>query len=298
MIFSFLYVFVFSIALVLIQKLDVDIPPLFSLLITASLATIYFNLINLNDLKKIYLECISNIKEWIWVMLIVLVMWATTMIGPAKIGASQFNFIYFAWLGILGFISLSYQNWSLNKNKFYFAICLLTLILGAIYIELQLSLSLGTIYGLLLALLGGTASFVYFKKSQILANKAELTATQVLAVRFYLAIIILTIFLPKHASFQYLTLSNLISLSLLACFSLIIPLYFSQKALEKISSEQHAIINSLCPIVTGILQELMFRDLKCQQIIVYLLYSISIASFYLIEKMNKQYSHFNLYRKN
>src|ERR1700736_3698265 len=104
MIYSFLYVYVFSVALVLIQKLDVSIPPLFSLLITASIASLYFNIINRHQLKKTYAHCFENKKQWFWVMLIVLVMWATTMIGPGQIGASLFNFIYFAWLGMLGFM--------------------------------------------------------------------------------------------------------------------------------------------------------------------------------------------------
>lgn len=283
-----MYVLVFSVALVLIQKLDVNIPPLFSLLCTASIATLYFNVINKNHLKKIYSDSFRNAKEWTWVMFIVLVMWATTMIGPAKIGASLFNFIYFAWLGTLGLVLLSMQNWQTYKIKFYFAVCLFTLIVSTIYLELSSSFSLDIVYGIFLALLGGTSSFVYFKKSQVLAKNAKLTATQVLAVRFYLAIITLLIILPKHGSLEYLTLSNIINLIILACFSLIIPLYFSQKALEKISPEQHAIINSLCPVMTGILQEVVFHDLKIQQIIIFLIYSFSIASFYFIEKTIKR----------
>src|SRR5260221_289840 len=102
MIYSFLYVLIFSIALVLIQKLDIIIPPLFSLLVTATIATIYFNLINKTSLKKIYAHCFQNKTDWCFVMCIVLVMWSTTMVGPGKVGASLFNFIYFAWLGTLG----------------------------------------------------------------------------------------------------------------------------------------------------------------------------------------------------
>ena len=64
MIYSFLYVFIFSIALILIQKLDITIPPLFSLLVTTIIASIYFNMINRKSLKKIYTDCFQNKKEW------------------------------------------------------------------------------------------------------------------------------------------------------------------------------------------------------------------------------------------
>ncbi len=287
MIYSFLYVFIFSIALVIIQKLDVSIPPLFSLLITASIATIYFNLINRLHLKKIYKDCFKNTRQWFSVMLIVLFMWGTTMVGPGKIGASLFNFIYFAWLGALGFMLLAFQNPKNNRSKLYFALCLVFLILVNISFELKSSFTYTTSSGIVLALLGGTSSFIYFKQSQSLAKNATLSATQVLAVRFYLSIFILVLVVPRHSFENYFTYSNLTYLALLAFFSLIIPLYFSQKALEKITSEQHAIINSLCPIVTCILQEFVFSDIKREQMIIYLIYSIAILGFYLIEKNRK-----------
>lgn len=288
MIYSFLYVFVFSVALVLIQELDINIPPLFSLLITATIATLYFNFINKKNLKKIYADCFANKKQWLLVMSIVLVMWGTTMVGPGKIGASLFNFIYFAWLGMLGLISLSLQNWNTNKVKFYFALSILLLIITNVVFELRASFSMDSIYGMFLALVGGSSSFIYFKQSQTLAKTASLSATQVLAVRFYLAIIMLLIILPKSHFGDYLTLYNLACLVLLAFFSLIIPLYFSQKALEKITSEQHAIINSLCPIVTAVLQQLIFNDLKIEQVFIYVAYSLAILCLYFVDKFNKQ----------
>lgn len=283
-----MYVLVFSVALILIQKLDVSIPPLFSLLVTASIASLYFNIINKNDLKKTYADCFENKKQWILVMLIVLVMWGTTMIGPGEIGASLFNFIYFAWLGMLGFKLLSFQDWKKHQIKFYFGLCLLLLIFANVFFELQSSFSYKSIYGISLALLGGTFSFVYFRQSQALAKNARLSATQVLAVRFYLAIAVLMLILPKHSVASYFTASSLFSLVLLAFCSLIIPLYFSQKALEKITSEQHAIINSLCPIITGILQEIFFNDLRIEQMAIYFLYALAISCFYFINKYNQK----------
>lgn len=288
MIYSFLYVVVFSVALILIQKLDMSIPPLFSLLITVSIASLYFNIVNIRQFKKIYIDCFANIKQWLSVMLVVLVMWGTTMIGPGQIGASLFNFIYFAWLGMLGFIMLSLKDWKEYYTKFYFGLSLFLLIVINVFLELHSSFSYKTLCGIFLALLGGTFSFIYFKQSQTLAKNAHLSATQVLAVRFYLSVFVLLLILPKHSIQNYVTLTNLIYLFLLAVFSLIIPLYFSQKALEKITSEQHAIINSLCPIVTGILQKIVFNDIKTNQMAVYVLYTLAIISFYFITKYNKK----------
>lgn len=288
MIHSFLYVLVFCVALVLIQKLDVSVPPLFSLFITASIASIYFNFINLRHLKEIYIDCWRNKKLWFYIMITVLVMWSCTMIGPGKIGAASFNFLYFAWLGILGFVSLSLQDWQKNRIKLYFGLCILPLIATNIFLELRQSFTYEIAYGAFLAIFGGTSSFVYFKLSQAFTKRTNLAATQILAVRFYFSIFALFIILPKHSISHYLSIGNMISLSLLAFCSLIIPLYFSQKALEKITSEQHAIISSLCPAVTGILQEIIFDDLTIEQMMIYLLYSVAIAAFYLINKYSNK----------
>jgi drug/metabolite transporter (DMT)-like permease len=287
-IYSFLYVLIFSVALVLIQKLDISIPPLFSLLVTASIASIYFNLINLHRLKEMYRDCFRNSSLWILIMSIVLLMWGCTMIGPGKIGASSFNFLYFAWLGTLGFVSLSFQDWKKNRMKFYFGLSILLLIIANIFLELQESFTSDTGLGIFLALAGGTSSFVYFKVSQAFTKKTHLSATQILSVRFYLSIIVLFIILPKHNVSEYLSWNNSLSLVLLAFCSLIIPLYFSQKALEKITSEQHAIINSLCPAVTGVLQEIIFNDLKLEQMVIYLLYSGVIGFSYLMSRFRQK----------
>lgn len=284
MIYSFLYVIVFSFALILIQKLDSSVPPLFSLLITSSIATIYFNLINRKHLKAMYTDCIKNKMEWVSVMAIVLIMWATTMIGPGKIGASLFNFIYFAWLGTIGMMMLGIQNWKKNKSSFWLGLLVFLLILFSIFLKVKSSFSMNFLYGIGMAILGGTSSFIYFKQSQNFSNRAHLSATQVLAVRFYLAIFVLAIFTPKEHMTTYMTAPHLTELFILAFFSLITPLYFSQKALEKITPEQHAIINSLCPFCTGILQKIFFHDITIHQISIYAGYSLLITSFYFFKK--------------
>ena len=123
MIYSFLYVLVFSFGLVFIQKMDVNVSPIFSLMITATIASLYFNIINFRHLKKMYSDCLNNKKLWFFIMLLVLVMWSGAMIAPELIGASLFNFLNFACLGSLGFLSQSFQDWKNRKQKFWTGAC-------------------------------------------------------------------------------------------------------------------------------------------------------------------------------
>lgn len=57
---------------------------------------------------------------------------------------------------------------------------------------------------------------------------------------------------------------------------------------QHLTVAQHAIINSLCPVITGILQQITFNDLKNEQLIIYFLYTMSIICFYFIAKYEKK----------
>lgn len=285
LIFSFLYVLAFSVASVLIQKLYSSISPFFSLLITAIIATVYFNLVNVGKLKKLYRDCWKEKKLWLAVMITILIMWNCTMNGPGLLGASFYTFLVFAWLGVLGYVSLGLKE--KNKIALYTGVCILVLIFVGIGLVFQ-SFSLKTALGVVVGLIGGGSVFIYFKQSQALIKRVKLPPTQILAVRFYLTIIVLFIFVPKDSFSVYLNLDNVSYLVFLAFISLIIPLYFSQKALEHISSEQHAIINSLCPIFAAVLQEWFFRDLNWNFVFIYVLYSATIAGSYCMTRIQKR----------
>jgi len=288
MIYSFLYLLIFSIGAVLIQKLYFTIPPNFSLLITASMATIYFNLINFRNLKKLYISCYQ--EKWLCfsIMITVLVMWNCSMTGVGLISAALYHFIYFTWLGVIGFVSFSFINWRKYYFQFYCGLGGFFLVSMVIWQYLHSSFSQSALIGVILALVGGTSAFIYFKQSQSLIKKIHLTATQILAVRFYLTIILMVAILPQHQFSHYFTITNILELIILAVFTLIAPLYFQQKALEKISSEQNAIILSLSPIAMAILEEIILGKSNFNYVIFYLLYTLIVASSYLFTHCFKE----------
>lgn len=283
--YSILYVVVFSIASILIQKMYFTISPFFSLFITASIATVFFNLVNIKVLKTVYTKCWQYKYLWIAIMITILVMWSCSMIAPGLIGASLYNFLYFAWLGVLGFLSLGLFRF--DKLRLSWGGSILLLIAIVLWGEFHSHLTDKTLLGIALGFIGGTSAFVYFKQSQAIFQKIKLSATQIIAVRFYLTIILLFLILPKGSFSLYVTWHNMLQLTLLAALSLIIPLYFQQKALEKISSEQNAIIMSLSPTIIAILQETFFHDVKLYHVIIYLLYAVIILCSYLV-KSNKE----------
>ena len=284
MIYSFLYVLIYSCASVFIEKLYFSLSPLFSLMITATIATLYFNIINIGKLKVLYKACWQEKKMWLAIMVTILVMWCCTMIGPGLVGASLYNFLYFSFLGTIGFISLSIADWHKSRSKFYFGLALVLLILVAVIDQLMNADNKVSIMGICLGLLGGLSAFVYFKQSKIIIKRIQLTATQILAMRFYLTILVLLVIVPKSSFVTFLTLNNIWQLVLLALMSLIIPLYCQQKALEKISAEKNAIILSLSPAVTAMIQAVVFHNINYKFVIIYILYFSIIFASYLVSR--------------
>lgn len=288
MIFSFIYIFINAAAMILVQYLDATIPPMFSLFITTFIAILYFNLLNYKNLKSMYAACFHQKSLWIALMISVLVMRGGAMIAPGIIGASLHGFLYFSWLGTLGFISLGLKDWQKNRMKFYCGIGIIALIAANIFFEINHSFSINVLFGLACSLVSSTSAFIYFKQSQMLLERIKLPATQILAVRFYLTLPVAFLLLPSGGFVSNFTTSNLINLIFLAFISMIIPLYFSQKALEKISSEQNAIIMSLCPTMAAILQEIIFKDVKIEQGIIYVIYAALLGGFYCVNKYTKK----------
>ncbi len=288
MIYSFLYVIISSFGTVFIEKLYSHITPFFSLIITASIATIFFNIINIGKLKATYLACLQEKKLCLAIMFTILVMWSVSMIGPGLIGASFFLFIYFSCLGMLGFLSLSIIDWKKNHSRIYFFFSLLILVAVSLWDFFNSSSGKSAMIGVALSLIGGTSSFVYFKQSQLLIKRVSMSATQILAIRFYLTILIMFVILPKGSFATYFNVTNILQLVVLAIASIIAPLYFMQKALEKISTERHSIILSLSPIAAGLLQELLFQNVEIKFIIIYFIYFIIIVASHFKKSIIKR----------
>jgi threonine/homoserine efflux transporter RhtA len=257
--------------------------PVFSLLLAAGIVTVFFNIVNLGKLKETYKKCWQQKASCLGIMITILVMWNCAMTAPGLIGASLTNFIVFAWLGTLGFLVSGINN----RINFYAGIFVLSLIVFVIATTLLQEYSIHKLEGIIIALISGTSSYVYFKQSQSLVSKINLSSTQILSFRFYLTMIVLYCLLPKESFSLYFNLKNLLEIIVLAVAGMIIPLYFQQKALEKISSEQNAIIMSLTPVAISFVQDIVFKDVDFRYLVVYLLYTTAVTFPYVWKNLKK-----------
>ncbi len=275
-----------SLGVVMTEFTYTHISPIFSLFFAALIAALFFNLINIKNLKHMYSGCWREKKLYIAIMLTIALMWFCSILAPGLIGASLYTFIYFAWLGTLGFFSFYLIDKIKSRIKCYFGIATLLLIIAAIFDKIIINDSLQVLLGIVLSIIGGTTMFVYFKQSQAIMRRAQLSATQILAVRFYLTVSLAFSFIPRGSFALHFTPIKLFEIAILATLNLIIPLFFQQKALEKITAEQNAIFVSLTPAFTGLIQWLIFREVTLHQFIFYMSYACVIIGSYFAPRYN------------
>lgn len=277
--YALLYVVIYSTGSVLVQKLYLSIPTTFTLMVAAFITALFFNLVNLKSIGKIHVAFWQQKRLWLAIMVTILIMWFCTMTGTGALGASLYNFLYFASVGTLGFLSLGLSAGP-QRVKLYFGLLASALIGGVLAYNCKIHWSVHYGYAIAMPIVGAVCSFIYFKQSRAVMVKSQLSASQVLAMRFYLTIILL-FFITPHTDFvTYGTLPNLGLLTLLAALTLIAPMYFLQRALGKITSEQSAIIISLTPMVTAVLQEAAFQDVDFKYLIIYFAYTLILLMSY------------------
>jgi drug/metabolite transporter (DMT)-like permease len=285
MFYSWIYVFVNAFSALLRQISGDFLSPAVVLLFSCCYAVIYFHLINIHKLKAIYNQCWRNKKSWFFLSILAACIWLSAIYSPSYIGASLYTFLFFATYGILGTIHLYRRN---TPETVSYVISLLGLL---ILLSLVIGLNLDRashiqLLGLFLACFGGISGFFYSQQSAAFVKTTSLSASQILAVRFYLTIVACFFFLPAHPLAQ-LTPNNLLLTLMVSIFCLIIPLYCIQRGIQSAGPALNAIIASSVPLVATLLEQCYFHDVDHNLFIISILYSFFTSLPYLVKQAAK-----------
>ena len=242
-IYTLSYCLVYSLASVLISSLD-NLPIQLSLVITTIIAIIYFNGVNINQLTITYKKFSAHKQLWLLVNILVFVMWLFAYLGIQYSNANFFNLIFFMVLGLIA---------ACNNKQIIKSLVIIVPLLIAALTHMQYGL------GFIFAVIGGVAGYYYNVTSKKLIDKTQASATQLLAVRFFVILIVLIPFLPTH-SIQLLSLHHLALLFIVAICSFIIPLYLSQKGLIKLGVKHHSALLTFTPFMTFVLQGIILNQ--------------------------------------
>lgn len=278
MIYAVLYVLCMGASTVLLEQTGLRFSPSLNLVFGSLIALCYFNLINFRKMPSLYRACYQNKREVILINLCVFIVWLSTVYGAVYAGASLFSLLFFGSLGATSRVAEYLQH--KKPVEFLSLLLILGLLDAAIYLNVDRQFNIDIFKGVLCGVGGGVVGYFYLNLSGHFMKEHNLNATQILAMRFYLAVLLGFLFIP-HGAITELTLHNFGLIFLVTCFNLMIPVYFSQRAVQVVGSEITGTIVSCMPFVAGIVEFFFVDTVPDHNFVIYVLYALIMGLPYL-----------------
>ena len=243
---ALIYVLLSSVAFVFLNNLIADVNPLIALLVMSSVALVVFNLLSFKRVKLTYTVCWQHKSIYIWMSIGLALDWVCMVYASYVADPFIAMAALFISLAIIGFIRLNFIQKSRKR-----LISLILLVVSLILLELfyVVPVEHSTSLGILLGVLAGGAFYLYILNSAKLASLGNLNSLQVLATRFWFLWGIALIMVPKLNLWVNM-LTHLGALILISFASLIVPIYFNQRAIQKLGAELTSVFIGLVPPVT------------------------------------------------
>ncbi len=255
--YSLSYILLTALSAVFISHAGTVVPPALTLFIATLLCILFFHLFNLSAIKTMYSRVWQLKWAWFRTMLVVTTMWLSTIYGPTLISPANYILLYFVSSCLLGFVTSGYI-----KNNLYYGIAVLGITICTtwiLFLSTPVPVSSASVIGILLGVLGGASLFLYSKQSHWLSREGQLSATQVLAVRFWLSEVVSLLMLPADP-WQYLSWYGMSMILLVAITALILPIFLFIKGVLTIGAEKNAILCGLIPTTTYVLQSIFSKE--------------------------------------
>ena len=253
------------------------------LLYCVILAMLFFNIINFFNIVEMHRKCWHCKKEWFLVSVIILVVWVSSFYGAGISGGFSFNIIVFSLTGCLGFAF----HKEVDREKILLASVIAFLILIFALWKLYIcGFEIIQVLGLITSFVAGVSIYLYVKYSFALSEKAGLSATQILATRYYIMIIFLLFIIPKNSVDITLKAADLylyLSILAISVVSFIIPLFLVQKGIIKSGVDMHVMIMAFIPFFTSIIEVLFGDNFDTTEIV----FSVILACILLYDKRYK-----------
>lgn len=243
------YISCVSFASILREMLMLKISPASILLISSLIACFYFHIINHKEVSALYKK-FSNAK-WLFIKLnlVVALMWFATYYSIYYASATIFVYEFFITGGCLALLFRKKKLLHQKIASFFF------IILVSMPFLIYKTFWLGILLGISAGLLG----FFYNITSHKIALSLNLSASQTLAVRFWL-LIFASLFLTQKNIVHQLALNALVSIIILTFLSFILQIWLNQKSVITIGGKESSFIASFAPALTFFVQGIVFDN--------------------------------------
>jgi hypothetical protein len=224
-------------------KLLLSLSPIIVLLISSTLASIYFHLINYKNSFTLYKKFFNRKLSFIALNFIVALMWFATYYSIYFSSAAIFVFEFFMVGGFLSMVS--HQRLIISQK------IMILFFSGLIFAPLFIYKT--QYVGVCLGIIAGGCGFLYNIWSDRIASFLNINASQILASRFWLLILVSTALLPNNFSTQlsFYTLSTTIFITVV---SFILQIWLNQKSVLTIGGKESSYIASFAPALTFLVQ--------------------------------------------
>ena len=266
-----LYVFSMALGVVLLDTIVSKIDPIVSLIITSFFAIIVFHLFTKTKIKTIYQSCWQDKKQWFLINCTVLGTWVSTYYSIKWLNPTGYLFLFFLTLTCTYWIREFIIKRTINRNIINIIFPISFIIIYYLCGPHDLTTQLGIVAGIISGIFG----IFYQIISKDFAVKSKLTATDVLAVRFYF-VVLLTPFFMNSSYIEAISLIEILKLILVSLFTFILPLSMSQKSLMSLTMDKHVMLISSLPLVAYFLQGIFLQQWS------YLLLIMSALTFFFL----------------
>ena len=280
MIYTILYILASVISGIIIHIIGNEIPIGLFIFLSTINTMFFFHLINIRSLKKAYKQVFSfKPLLVIGTMLSIALSTISGVLVPIYYYPSEFLFSYIAGLALLSGISSYIKNKNKIDRTYIMSLSLILLIFyGFVYNNYAIGKYLIFIVSTLFV---SVTTYAYFTLSYKLLQ-GGLSSIDILTVRLWPLVISSGCFALKENYFQGLSISVFFKTFLFSILLLGFPVFLSQKSIEKVGPNIHAIFMGFIPLIT-IFAEILFlkQYSSTTAIIVFILLSIILATITL-----------------
>lgn len=251
---AILYIIFIAFSTIWIDHLGDQYNGLLLLGCSSLVAAIFFNAVSYKNFINIHKIILKDPANWLLLSITVVICWWLTY--DATINSSARSFI-----SIL-FITSATCSSLYTKKYIKLTLCLLSLgLISMIMPELNIKSFTESV-------IAGICFFYYFKISSKFCARHGLNVTEILAIRFYILIIVAfsVYFYQNHElflsepSYQWYIVSAIPIFILLGIANMVVPNYFAQSSSNRIGAPAFSTICSFVPVLTFLLQGFVLHD--------------------------------------
>lgn len=281
------YLLIFSYCLmtaffaVAVNKLEASGDPFTIVFFTFLFTTAFFTLINLPNIRMFWSNLCSSPKQLLTINIVSVVIWLGVFWSLKYLNPAESLCVYMSMTPIATLLfTIKLANINQYKKDIFYGVAIIIL-LSALVIDTVYMVpnKWWIILGVIFALAAGITGAFYNVFSQKMHKQNNFTATQVLAMRFYLLLLI-SLFMSLHDQTFSTTLQQISWLTFLglALLSSVLPLFFKQQAIIFIGARKISYVMPFTPVAAyGI--ELLTGAYKFHPVVFVLVALVSILLF-------------------